>query len=114
MMARITRTLRIGFAAGLAVGVAIRIRRALDLRRQASAPVSNEPWTPIVPPPVEPGPTWVAPVDGECPTSHPVKAKVASGLFHLPGMLAYDRTHPDRCYRSEADASADGFTRAKR
>ena len=118
-MARIARTLRIGFAAGLAVGLAMRIRRSLDLRRQARAPVSSDPWTPILPPAVEPGPdragpAWVAPVDHECPTSHPVKAKDASRLFHLPGMLAYDRTHPDRCYRSEADASADGFTKAKR
>ncbi|MDP9074821.1 MAG: nuclease, partial [Actinomycetota bacterium] len=57
---------------------------------------------------------WLQPVDGACPSTHPVKAKVSSGIFHLPGMLAYDRTNADRCYRSEADAEADGFTKAKR
>jgi hypothetical protein len=35
-------------------------------------------------------------------------------LYHLPGMLAYDRTHPDRCYPSPEAAETDGFTRAKR
>jgi hypothetical protein len=57
---------------------------------------------------------WVEPVGGTCPTSHPVKAKLASRLFHVPGMFAYDRTRPDRCYAEEQDALADGFTRAKR
>ena len=52
--------------------------------------------------------------DGSCPATHPVKAKMSSGIFHLPGMLAYDRTHPDRCYRDEAAAEADGFGKAKR
>ena len=28
-----------------------------------------------------------------------MKAKLASKIFHLPGMLNYDRTKPDRCYR---------------
>ena len=49
-----------------------------------------------------------------CPPSHPIKAKLASRLFHLPGMFAYDRTRPDRCYRDETGAVADGLTRAKR
>src|SRR3954468_2677966 len=41
--------------------------------------------------------TWVEPIDGACPDGYPVKAKLKSGLFHLPGMFAYDRTNPDRC-----------------
>ncbi len=57
---------------------------------------------------------WVEPEDGVCPASHPVKAKLASGLFHLPGMAAYNRTRPDRCYTDEASATEDGLTRAKR
>ena len=60
------------------------------------------------------GATWVAPEDRACPPTHPVKAKLASRLYHLPGMLAYDRTVPDRCYVDPAAAEADGFTRAKR
>ena len=58
---------------------------------------------------------WVAPDPGGiCPTTHPVKAKLTSKLFHLPGMFAYARTNPDRCYRDEAAAEADGLTKAKR
>jgi hypothetical protein len=61
-----------------------------------------------------PGGAWVVPSDDRCPPSHPVKAKQGSRLFHLPGMLAYDRTKPDRCYGNESAAATDGFTKAKR
>lgn len=57
---------------------------------------------------------WVDPEAGTCPVSHPVKVKLSSGIFHEPGMLAYDRTTPDRCYRDATTAEADGFRRAKR
>jgi hypothetical protein len=57
---------------------------------------------------------WVEPSGGVCPPSHPIKAKLSSKLFHLPGMLAYDRCKPDRCYATEPDAVADGLQKAKR
>lgn len=57
---------------------------------------------------------WVEPDGDVCPPSHPIKAKLSSGLFHLPGMIAYNRTRPDRCYPDEAAATEDGLTRAKR
>lgn len=58
---------------------------------------------------------WVEPeAGGACPDGYPVKAKLASGIFHVPGMLAYDRTTPDRCYRDESSAEADGLRKAKR
>jgi len=57
---------------------------------------------------------WVEPVGPACPPSHPVKAKLTSRLFHLPGMAAYARTRPDRCYADAGSAETDGFTRAKR
>jgi hypothetical protein len=57
---------------------------------------------------------WVEPTGAVCPPSHPVKAKLSSRLFHLPGMFAYARTVPDRCYRGEAEAEADGLRKAKR
>ena len=67
------------------------------------------------PPEVSEPEAWVAPEpDGSCPVSHPIKAKLKSQLFHLPGMVAYERTNADRCYRDEAAAEADGLTRAKR
>jgi hypothetical protein len=59
--------------------------------------------------------TWVGFDEiGDALASHPVKAKESSGLYHMPGMLAYARTRPDRCYPSAEDAEADGFVRAKR
>jgi len=59
-------------------------------------------------------PPWVDPENGECPPSHPIKAKLSSKIFHAPGGLAYDRTTPDRCYRDAATAEADGFRPSKR
>ena len=58
--------------------------------------------------------TWRVATDGACPEGFPVKAKLKSGIFHLPGMLAYDRTSPDRCYASAEAAEADGLRAAKR
>ena len=60
------------------------------------------------------GNTWVEPTDGTCPASHPVKAKMSSGIFHVEGGLNYDRIHPDRCYRDPAAAAADGLRKANR
>lgn len=58
--------------------------------------------------------TWVAPAGGECPDGHPVKAKEASKIFHVPGGAFYERTQPDCCYRTAADAEADGYRVSKR
>jgi hypothetical protein len=67
------------------------------------------------PPVEEPLAAWVDPEPGGvCPPTHPVKAKLKSKLYHLPGMFAYDRTNPDRCYVDAAAAEADGLTKAKR
>ena len=61
------------------------------------------------------GAPWVEPdEDGGCPPGHPVKAKMSSKIFHLPGQLNYDRTTPDRCYVDAAAAEADGLRAAKR
>ena len=56
----------------------------------------------------------MAPVDGACPHGFPVKAKVASRIFHVPEGAFYDRTRPDRCYPRAAAAEADGFRASKR
>ena len=52
--------------------------------------------------------------DGTCPATYPVKAKVTSGIYHLPGGGNYDRTKPDRCYVDAEAAEADGLRAAKR
>jgi hypothetical protein len=59
-------------------------------------------------------PTWVDPKGNICPKTHPVKAKLASKIFQMPGMFAYDRTNPDRCYKDPDAALKAGFRSAKR
>jgi hypothetical protein len=60
-------------------------------------------------------PPWIAPdADGVCPTTHPVKAKLASGIFQVEGNAMYVRTRPDRCYQTPDSAVADGLRPAKR
>jgi hypothetical protein len=51
---------------------------------------------------------WVEADDGACPATHPVKAKLSSGIFHVPGGQNYERTHADRCYVDADAAKADG------
>ena len=99
----IRRLLRIGAVLGVVGGLAYAITKLTA----PQAPVV----APCAPDPIEP---WVAPQGGGCPTSHPVKAKLASKIFHLPGMANYERTKPDRCYISAATAEADGLRAAKR
>jgi hypothetical protein len=75
-------------------------------------PTDPAPATPTAPPPA--GTPWVDADDGECPASHPVKAKLGSGIFHVPGGGSYDRTKADRCYLDAASAESDGLRAAKR
>lgn len=93
----------------------------LEGRSVEEAPAVVTRSAPAEPAPPEPEPAttaaeplWVEPEGDVCPPSHPVKGKLSSGLFHLPGMNAYNRTHPDRCYADETAAEEDGLTRAKR
>jgi hypothetical protein len=80
----------------------------------AEAIAGVEPTPPAPPPQASPEPAWVEPVDGACPVTHPVKAKLSSGIFHPPGGLNYLRTNPDRCYVSVEAAEADGLRSSKR
>jgi hypothetical protein len=58
-------------------------------------------------------PTWVPPVEGACPSGYPIKGNANSRIYHVPGGRFYDRTVPERCYASAADAEADGYRAAK-
>jgi hypothetical protein len=123
LVKRLAHVLKVGAVVGVAAGIirAVRGSNPPVVTGQAS-------WPPLVTPapaerrtgPVQfvttaaPAPRWVEPVEGECPLSHPIKGNADSGIFHVPGGLSYDRTVPERCYASEADAEADGFRRAKR
>ncbi len=81
---------------------------------------SNLHWQPApfpfppVPRPAVPAVQWSDPSDdGECPLSHPIKGKLSSGIYHVPGGANYDRTQPDRCYVDEDAALRDGLRRSK-
>jgi hypothetical protein len=81
-------------------------------KRTEKTPAAKEPAKRTEP---KPAPPWVEPTaDGTCPDTHPVKAKMASGIYHVPGGLNYPRTRPDRCYIDAAAAEADGLRPSKR
>jgi len=63
--------------------------------------------------PAGPAP-WLDPDGRACPATHPVKANLRSGIFHVPGGPSYQRTVPDRCYLDPAAAAADGLRPARR
>ena len=79
--------------------------------------VSAAPATPATHAPPAPAAApqqWLEPnADGSCPPTHPIKAKLASGIYHSPGGANYERTKPDRCYADEAAAVADGLRPSK-
>ena len=135
----IRRLFRIGLVLGLLGGIAFALTKLLA-GQSADAPARPsrppQPWPRLegdptvaapptergVPDPAAPEPPeeavaakrWVEPTGGVCPTTHPVKAKVSSNIFHLPGMTNYQRTNPDRCYSDATAAEADGLRAAKR
>lgn len=121
MAGRVVRkVLTLGVIGAVAAKV-IRVLRgdpAPDFSRHPSVDGGPKPVvTPVVTPvaaEVAPEATWRTATDGACPAGFPVKAKLKSGIFHVPGMLAYDRTSPDRCYPSADAAEADGLRAAKR
>jgi hypothetical protein len=86
----------------------------------APAPEVSEPEPVPAPTDAAPDPiatsdvAWVQPDGDVCPTTHPVKAKMGSKIFHVPGGLSYARVRPDRCYRDPGAAEADGLRPAKR
>jgi hypothetical protein len=54
-----------------------------------------------------------------CPVTHPIKGNFTtySGercIYHVRGGGYYDKTKPERCYATEADAVKDGCRRSKR
>lgn len=104
--------------AGVVAGAAWALWRWLDRDDAVEWQPRPFPFPPEpVPQPVPPAGAagaWVAPTDGACPVGHPVKAKLASGIFHVPGGTLYDRTRPDRCYVDAAAAEADGLRASKR
>ena len=108
----IRRVVRIWMWLVIAYAIAVALKKALASRsKPAEAPATpDRPW----PPRPEVPSSWVEPSGDGCPTTHPVKAKLSSKIFHVPGSASYDRTNPDRCYVDAAAAEADGLRPAKR
>jgi hypothetical protein len=83
--------------------------------RPASTPWEAQPFRFPPQPAAAAASPWVEPAEtGACPTHHPVKAKLRSGIFHVPGGASYARTRADRCYLSAGAAEADGLRASKR
>jgi hypothetical protein len=108
----VRRVVRVGLWAGLAGAAGVGLVQAARWFREVKPPMLAPTWPPLAD--VPPLPASTEPVDGACPASHPVKGKASSGLFHLPGMVAYERTNADTCFVDADAAEAAGFTRAKR
>ncbi len=87
---------------------AVAIEPAKPKRSRKPAVAAEAPASPI-------DPDWVR-ADGshECPASHPVKAKASSMIYYAPESGHYDRTIPDVCFASDADALAAGYRAPRR
>ena len=122
----IRRTLGLGVVAGVVYAAwrAYHSRMAAAPRREGSWDAAPFPFPPIPRPAPAPHTNGaVAPsvdavdavdaVDGVCPASHPVKGKLASGIFHEPGGRNYERTRADRCYVDATAAESDGLRPSK-
>jgi len=114
---RIANAIKIALVIVVAVAVFRRLKRSRNQEVTGAArwkPLADPPPPPKRTGPVKFAPVWVEPVDGECPSTHSIKGNADSGIFHVPGGQSYDRTIPERCYATAADAEADGFRQAKR
>lgn len=104
--------------AGLVGGIAYALWRAWRARVPEQHGGIEWQSAPFPFPPVpRPGPgtsAWREPRDdGACPATHPIKGKLTSGIYHVPGGVNYERTQPDRCYVDEDAATRDGLRRSK-
>ena len=50
---------------------------------------------------------------GVAPAGFPIKLKMSSGIFHVPGGRFYERTNADRWYATTEAAEADGYRQSK-
>jgi hypothetical protein len=98
---------------GLLAGLAYAIWRKAPKRSESAPTWMPQPF-PFPPMPALDESPWIEPSrPGACPAHHPVKAKMSSGIFHLPSGTNYNRTVADRCYLSPEAAEADGLRASK-
>jgi hypothetical protein len=111
--ASVNKTVRRILGIGLLAGLAYAVWRRLPSHTEHGPAWEAQPF-PFPPQPAIDDSPWVdAAESGACPAHHPVKAKMASGIFHLPGGANYTRTQADRCYLSADAAEADGLRPSK-
>jgi hypothetical protein len=111
--ASVLKTMRRLLGLGLLVGMAYAVWRKLPTQPETGTHWEPQPF-PFPPQPTVDDSPWIEPAQsGACPAHHPVKAKLASGIFHVPGGANYGRTRPDRCYLSAGAAEADGLRQSK-
>jgi hypothetical protein len=114
------RILRTGLVAGIAYAAwrAWRARVPAPTGGDVAWDTAPFPFPPVPRPGTAPSarfsPIAEPNADGSCPDTHPVKAKLASGIYHVPGSGNYARTRADRCYANAEAAEADGLRAAKR
>jgi hypothetical protein len=110
------RTVRRLLGLGILAGAGYALFRAVSSRTVSTGTAWEAQPFPFPPQPaVDTTSPWVEAADnGACPAHHPVKAKLTSGIFHVPGGANYARTQADRCYRSADAAEADGLRPSKR
>jgi len=102
-----------------ALGMALRPRRVLAPAPPAPAipqPVATEP-EPNLPAATSEGEDLTDSVPGNgtdvTPPGYPIKGNRRSGIYHVPGGFAYDRTIPDICFRTPEAAEATGLRHSK-
>jgi len=104
----VVRRRRVAITAGPAVWP------PFEPRLVASDPVASPEPVPSPDAPTPGAPAWIAPgPNGAGPDSHPIKVKVSSGIFHVPGGRFYERTSADRLYPNAESAEADGYRPSK-
>ncbi len=123
------RVVKLVLAVGIVAAVASALRKrpapptasptAPPTRPDRPGPVEAPLVTPSAaagePPSKDVAPAWVdATGERTCPEGYPVKAKLSSKVFHVPGGAFYEGSVPDRCYASAEAAEADGFRASKR
>jgi hypothetical protein len=122
---RLRRILKRLLGLGLLVGTVYAVGRWLRTQgRERPAVTPPGPWSEdgpsafhvpsqVVPPggpETEPaGATWVDPIRGVCPPSHPVKATLSDSRFYLPDDPSSEPVVPDRCYVDADAAREDGL-----
>ncbi len=82
--------------------------------RATTAPTTTRATSTTVVPSTAAGSVRVAPESAyTCPTGYPIKANLTTydgeKIYHVPGSPLYNRTKPETCFATAADAKAAGF-----